>query len=104
MPWLSPIFLFKIVSAVFKVFRKKEGKNPLFSCTITILDHTLYGKVKSYLKQELRAKREYILKNVMKFNIFLYIIFHQQNLANQNGAKFEIHNPWIDSIALPNIR
>ena len=41
-----PNVLIKIVSAVFEVFRKKEAKKPLFSFTITILDHTLYGKVK----------------------------------------------------------
>ena len=46
MPWLRPIFLIKIVSAVFEIFRKKETKKPFFSCTITILDHTLYRKVK----------------------------------------------------------
>ena len=38
-------FLIKIVSAVFEIFRKKEPKTPLFTCTTTILDHTLYGKV-----------------------------------------------------------
>ena len=49
MPWFRSIFLIKIVSAVFEIFRKKEGKKTLFSCTITILDHTLYGKVKIVL-------------------------------------------------------
>ena len=45
---VSPIFLIKIVSAVFEIFRKKRIKKTttLFSCTITILDHTMYGKVK----------------------------------------------------------
>ena len=48
MPWFRQIFLIKIVSAIFQKFRKKEAKKPLFSCTITILDHTpLYGKVKN---------------------------------------------------------
>ena len=45
---VSPNFFFfiKIVSAVFVIFRQKEAKKPLISCTITILDHTLYGKLK----------------------------------------------------------
>ena len=56
MPWFRPIFLIKIVSAIFEIFRKKEAKKKkkkkakktktLFSSTITILDHTPYGKVK----------------------------------------------------------
>ena len=48
MPWFPPIFVIKIVSAVFEKFRKKEGKQTPFSCTITIFDHTMYGKVKIY--------------------------------------------------------
>ena len=40
---------FKIVSAVFVIFRKKIT---FFSCTITILDHTLYGKVNSIFRQD----------------------------------------------------
>ena len=38
-----------IVSGVFEIFRKNEAKKKtLFSCMITtILDYTLYGKVKS---------------------------------------------------------
>ena len=47
MPWFRPIFLIKIVSVVFEIFRKKEAKkkSPLFSCTITILDHILLYKI-----------------------------------------------------------
>ena len=50
MPWFRSIFLIKIVSAFYKIFRKKEAKKPLFSCTITILDHTLYGKLNKVKK------------------------------------------------------
>ena len=46
-PGFRPNFLIKIVSAVFEIYQKKDAKKtPLFSCTITILDHTLYGTVK----------------------------------------------------------
>ena len=46
MPWFRLIYLIKIVSADFEIFRNKEAKKPIFSCAITILVHTLYGKVK----------------------------------------------------------
>ena len=49
MPRFCPIFFIKIVSAVFEIFGKKRSKKKktLFPRTITILDHTLYGKVKN---------------------------------------------------------
>ena len=43
---VSQNFFIKIVSAVFEIFRKKDEKKRLFSCTFTILDHNLYGKLK----------------------------------------------------------
>ena len=46
MPWFRPFSFIKIVAAFFEIFQKKEGKKTLFSSTITILDHPLYGKVK----------------------------------------------------------
>ena len=52
MPWFRPLFLIKIVSAVFEIFQKKRRKKTLFSCPITILDLTLYGKVKKLYKIE----------------------------------------------------
>ena len=48
MTWFHPIFVIKIVSAILQIFRKNEAKKKaIFSFTITILDHTLYGKVKN---------------------------------------------------------
>ena len=51
MPWFHQIFLIKIVSSVFEIFRKKQAKKPLFSSTITI--HTLYSKVKIKISHSL---------------------------------------------------
>ena len=34
--------------AVFEILQKTEAKKPFFSCTITILDHTLYCKVETF--------------------------------------------------------
>ena len=45
MPWFRTFFFIKIISVVLEIFRKKEGKKTLFSCTISILDHFLYGKI-----------------------------------------------------------
>ena len=54
--WPHHMFFIKIVSAVFEIFRIKEGKKHFFSCTITILDHILYGKVKTNKKQKTNKK------------------------------------------------
>ena len=69
MPSVRPIFLIKIVSAVFEIFRKKEAKNPLFSCTITILDHTLYGKVKKLI-----TKKFFLIKNNPQFPFYVLFV------------------------------
>ena len=34
-------------SRFWDILKKKKEKNPLFSRTITMLDHTMYGKVKN---------------------------------------------------------
>ena len=65
MPGFRSIFLFLI--AVFEIFRYKEAKT-LFSCMITILDHTLYGKVKN--KSRYQGKKK-ILIFKKSFKIFL---------------------------------
>ena len=78
-------FLTESFSAVFEIFKKN---NKTFSCTITILDHTMYGEVKSsanlngtrifhILTTELQASTSI----VFHINIFqsLNNNFHSQN-------------------------
>ena len=59
MPWFRPIFFYQNSFArFFRYFEKKKEKNkPLFSCTITIIDHTLYVKVKNENTQAYPVKR-----------------------------------------------
>ena len=65
---VSPNFFFiKIVSAVFEIFQKKKKQKKtktLFSFMITILEHTLYGKVKIYSRNSMELDK---IKNIEFF-------------------------------------
>ena len=56
---LNFFFLLILVSAVFEIFRKQ--KKQLFICTITLFDHTLYGKAKKTKYSAVDFLGEYLL-------------------------------------------
>ena len=62
-------FFIKIVPAVFEIFMKNKGnKTTLFSYSIPILDHTVYGKVKIWnpIRNEFSIKTTYVI-NLAKY-------------------------------------
>ena len=60
MPWFRPIFLIKIVSVVFEIFRKKQAKKKnFFYARLQYL--SIYNKVKTFVNDVI-SPIEYIYK------------------------------------------
>ena len=75
MPWFRPIFFNLNSFNRFWDISKKRSKKTLFSCKITILDYTLYGKVKKKKKLITELQLIKILFINMYLNTFMLISY-----------------------------